>query len=165
MISGFVLVVRLGLGGMFIVGSLPKIRVPYAFLSNVYSYQLVGPKTGVVVAMALPWLELFTGVCLVAGVFVGGALLVSICMAVMFTFVVGSALYRQLDISCGCFSTSIASKIGYETLMRAIVITLLSAGAYVGTILPAPRQWLAPASEPQAQDPLDPGALPAPSGA
>jgi len=143
-LAGFILVVRLTLGAMFISSSLPKIRLPYAFLSDVYGYELVGPKMGVLVAMTMPWLELFVGVCLVGGVFVGGALLASIAMGAMFTFVLASALYRRLDISCGCFSSG-GGKISYVTLIRAIVITALSAAAYGGTILLAPRQWLAPA--------------------
>ncbi len=145
-LGGFVLVVRLVLGAMFIASSLPKIRLPYAFLSDIYGYELVGPKIGVLVAMTLPWLELFVGVCLVGGVFVGGALLVSVAMGAMFTFVLASALVRKLDISCGCLSSNAAGKISYLTLIRAIVIMLFSAGAYAGTILLAPRQWLAPAA-------------------
>ncbi len=75
--SGFVLVARLALGCLFIYGSLPKIRQPYDFLSNVYGYELVGPKLGMLIAMVLPWLELFTGICLVGGIFISGALLAS----------------------------------------------------------------------------------------
>ncbi len=165
--SGFVLVVRLGLGAMFIASSLPKIHQPYDFLSSVYGYELVGPKLGILVAMILPWLELFAGVCLVGGVFVGGALLASIAMGVMFTFVVGSSLYRHLDISCGCFSA--AGKISYVTLVRAIVITVLSGAAYAGTILLQPRSWVPASREPdpdlpepthgEVQDAEQPGPL------
>ena len=100
-------------------------------------------------------MELFTGVCLVGGVFVGGALLASIGMGVLFTFVLASALYRHLDISCGCFSNPGAGKISYLTLIRAIVITFVSAAAYAGTILLAPKEWQPPLMEkkpdPQAE--------------
>ncbi len=157
LLSAFVLTLRLGLGFLFIVSSIPKIRQPYMFLGSVYGYELVGAKTGVLVAMLLPWAELFTGVCLVGGVFVGGALLASLGMGVLFTFVLASALWRQLDISCGCFSSSAAGKISYMTLVRAIAITLLSAGAYAAAIFlssgegrpvsPAPK----PARDPQTQ--------------
>jgi len=150
--AGLVLVVRLGLGFMFIMSSVPKIRQPYSFLGSIYAYELVGPKLGVLVAMVLPWVELFTGVCLVGGVFVGGPLLASMGMGVLFTFVLGSALYRHLDISCGCFSNPGAGKISYLTLIRAIVITLVSAGAYAGTILLAPRQWQPPLPEPKRDE-------------
>jgi uncharacterized membrane protein YphA (DoxX/SURF4 family) len=106
-----VLVVRLGLGFLFIASSVPKIRQPYMFLGSVYGYEIVGPKMGVLVAMVLPWVELLAGVCLVGGVFVGGALLASTAMGVLFTYVLASALWRHLDISCGCFSSSAAGKI------------------------------------------------------
>jgi uncharacterized membrane protein YphA (DoxX/SURF4 family) len=153
-LAAFVLVVRLGLGFMFIMSSLPKIRQPYAFLGSVYGYEIIGPKLGVLVAMVLPWVELFAGICLVGGVFVGGALLVSMGMGAMFTFVLASALWRHLDISCGCFSSSAAGKISYATLIRAIVIMVVSAAAYISVILMQPKQW-EPATKPEPQ-PEDP---------
>ena len=132
--SGFTIAVRLGLGCLFLYGSLPKIRQPYDFLSSVYNYELVGPKLGMLAAMVLPWAELLVGICLIGGIFVSGALLVSIGMGAMFSFVIGSALYRGLNISCGCFSASSVEQIGYTTLIRACVIMLLSMAAYIGTI-------------------------------
>ena len=132
--SGFSLVVRLGLGCLFLWSSLPKIRQPYDFLSSVYNYEIVGPRLGVLVAMTLPWAELLVGVCLVGGIFVSGALLVSIAMAAMFIFVIASALYRGLAISCGCFSASGAGAIGYSTLIRACAILLFSIAAYIGVV-------------------------------
>jgi hypothetical protein len=107
---------------------------------------------GVLVAMVLPWVELLTGVCLVGGVFVGGALLISMGMGAMFTFVLASALWRHLDISCGCFSSSAAGKISYATLIRAIAITLLSSAAYAGVILLQPRRWQSSAAEPLSEN-------------
>ena len=61
LLSAFLLMVRLGLGFMFILSSVPKIRQPYAFLGSVYGYELVGAKVGVLVAMVLPWVELGFG--------------------------------------------------------------------------------------------------------
>lgn len=125
------LVVRVGLGCIFIASSLSKIRQPYDFLGSIYGFELVGPKMGILVAMVLPWLELFVGICLVGGVLLGGALLVSIAMGAMFTFVVGSAIYRGLDISCGCFNPADTSAIGYSTLIRAVVILFAAIAAYL----------------------------------
>jgi len=137
---GFALVVRLGLGCMFLYSSLPKIRQPYDFLSNVYNFELVGPKLGMLIAMVLPWTELLVGVCLVGGIFVGGALLVSIAMGAMFSFVIASALYRGLNISCGCFSASSVEQIGYTTLIRALLIMIISAAAYLSVVFLQPRK-------------------------
>lgn len=124
---------------MFIYSSLQKIRQPYDFLANVYNFELVGPKLGMLTAMILPWAELLVGICLVGGIFVSGALLVSICLGAMFMFVLASALYRGLNISCGCFGSSFADTIGYSTLIRAVIIMLLSAAAYLYVVLLQPR--------------------------
>ena len=132
--SGFILVVRLALGCLFIYGSLPKIRQPYDFLSSVYSYELVGPKLGMFVAMTLPWLEILVGICLIGGVFISGAFLVSAGMATMFAFVIGSALYHGLEISCGCFGASSTEIVNYSTLIRACVILLFSVVGYIGAV-------------------------------
>jgi len=83
--------------------------------------------------MTLPWLELLVGICLIGGIFVSGAVLASIGMAAMFTFVLSSALYRGLSISCGCFGSG-GDLIGYSTVIRACVIMLLSLAAYVGVV-------------------------------
>lgn len=139
LVYGFTLVVRLGLGCLFLWSSLPKIRQPYDFLSSVYGYELVGPKLGMLTAMTLPWLELLVGVCLVGGIFVSGALLASIGMAAMFTIVLASALYRGLDISCGCFGDS-AEVISYSILIRACAILLISITAYISVVATAKQR-------------------------
>lgn len=132
-VQGFLLLARIGLGCLLLYSALPKIRQPYDFLHDVYNYELVGPKLGLLVAMALPWLELLVGICLLGGIFVGGALLASAGMAAMFTFVIGWALYQGLSISCGCFGSG-TEVITYVTLIRAIAILLASALAYVAAI-------------------------------
>ncbi|MHC4645406.1 MAG: MauE/DoxX family redox-associated membrane protein [Planctomycetota bacterium] len=154
LLRAFLFVVRVALGCLFIYSSLPKIRQPYDFLSNVYEYEIVGPKLGLLVAMMLPWLELLAGICLVGGIFVSGALLVSAGMAAMFTFVIASALYRGLQISCGCFGAH-DEVINYSTLVRACLILLFSAAAYIGTIAFTPSPGITESSEaiaiPEAQ--------------
>ena len=133
-LSGSGFVVRLVLGCMFLIGALPKIRQPYDFLGDVYGYELVGPKLGMFVAMTLPWVELFVGICLLGSIFIGSALLLSIVMGAMFTFVLSWAIYHGLDISCGCFGAG-SSMIGYGTLIRAVCITVFSLFAYLLIIL------------------------------
>jgi putative oxidoreductase len=129
--DSFIYIVRICIGCMFIYSSLPKIRQPYDFLSNIYSYELIGPRLGMFVAMTLPWLELFVGICLIAGVFIGGALLVSIALASLFTFALGSALYQGLNISCGCFGSAQNEIISAGTLFRSVLILILSISAAV----------------------------------
>ena len=133
--DGFLYVVIIAIGCMFIYSSLPKIRQPYDFLASVYSYELAGPKLGMFVAMTLPWLELLVGICLIGGIFIGGALLAGITMSAMFTFVLGSALYHGLEITCGCFGAEATEIITYKTLIRAVIILCVCGLAYIIQVL------------------------------
>ncbi len=125
-----VLLMRLALGATFLLSSLPKLRQPYDFLSNVYAYELLGPELGLVVAMVLPWLELCLAICLLGGILDGAALLASILLAGLFTAVQASALYRGLDISCGCFEAVEHGRVSYATLKRTSSFLLAASMAY-----------------------------------
>ena len=127
----FTAIARLSIGALFIYSSLPKLRQPYDFLGNVYEYELVGPSTGVLVAVVLPWLELVIGICLLGGILVSGAFLLSVALGAVFTFAQASALYRGLGISCGCFASSAGEHtVSYLTLGRAILIIPLALLGY-----------------------------------
>ena len=140
--SRFVLVsivIRLALGCLFVWSSLPKLFLPHNFLGDVYAYRMVGPVLGMFISLILPWFELLTGICLLGGLLVSGALLSCIGMAVMFLAAVSMALYQGLNISCGCFGASSAVPIGYSTLVRIIIILIASVFAYICELLLAPR--------------------------
>ncbi|MFH1370306.1 MAG: MauE/DoxX family redox-associated membrane protein [Planctomycetota bacterium] len=140
LIYGLMIVARLALGGIFIAGSIAKLHQPYDFLGSVYNYELVGPGLGVAVAMVLPWLELFVGICLVGGIFVTGALLASIAMSAMFSIALLSALWRGLEISCGCLDPTDPTVISYGTAGRAILLLLVSAACYAYAVLKSPSR-------------------------
>ena len=60
------------------------------------------------------------GACLILGVFLDGAALLSMGMMVMFIIALGQALARGLDIECGCFSQE-GSLVGLNTMLRDII--------------------------------------------
>jgi uncharacterized membrane protein YphA (DoxX/SURF4 family) len=137
-IDGLALVARLALGCVFIASGIAKLRQPYDFLAGVYNYELVGPGLGVAVAMVLPWLELFVGICLVGGIFITGALLASIAMCAMFSIALVSALWQGLEISCACLDPTDPTVISYGTAARAILLLLLAVASYVYAVLKSP---------------------------
>ena len=128
---GLATVIPLGLGCLLVWSSLPKIRFPYEFLSSVYEYELLGPKLGMLTAMILPWVELLLGLCLIAGVFVSGAMLTCAGIMTMFVYVVASALNRGLTITCGCFGAYSKEFITYWTLTRTLLLLALSIVGYI----------------------------------
>lgn len=95
--------------------------------------ELAGPQLGILVAMLLPWIELFVGICLLGGFNVGGALLISAGMSVLFVYVLYSAIGRGLAISCGCLGDLTAQDtVDYTTVLRAGIMFIVSVVCYFG---------------------------------
>jgi uncharacterized membrane protein YphA (DoxX/SURF4 family) len=128
--------VRILLGAALLWSGLAKINRPYDFLGVVYSYRLVGPDTGFVVAMWLPWLELTTAIALLAGIFTRASFVLSCVLGVLYVYVEASALHRALPISCGCFSMSPANggTISYATLSIAALFLVGATTGYICTL-------------------------------
>ena len=51
------------------------------------------------------------------------------------SYVLGSALYHGLGITCGCFGAGSTDIITYTTLMRAVIVLLASLAAYLCAVL------------------------------
>lgn len=98
-------VLRLFMGAVFLYASYDKILNPEAFAKAVYNYQILPDIAVNLAALLLPWLEFLLGTCLVAGVWLPGATLISTGLMTLFIGVLSFNLMRGLDIHCGCFST------------------------------------------------------------
>jgi len=98
-------VLRLFLGAVFLYASFDKILNPESFAKAVYNYQILPDIAVNLAALWLPWLELLLGICLIAGVWLPGATLMSTGLLTVFIGALVFNLIRGLDIHCGCFST------------------------------------------------------------
>lgn len=96
---------RIALGVIFIVAALPKVADPLGFAKSIANYHLVPTPAINLMAICLPWIELCCGAALVAGVGIRAHLLLVVGMLAVFIGAIASAMTRDLDISCGCFST------------------------------------------------------------
>ena len=134
----FVLLLRVALGLVFVVASLDKIENPGQFVRNIANYRLLPYEVTDGVAIVLPWLEIITGSLLVLGVWTRASALIASSMLLVFIFIVSQALWRQLDISCGCFSTDpMAHKMTRWTLYWdviwlswAVIVIIFQSEAY-----------------------------------
>jgi putative oxidoreductase len=113
---------RLVLGILFILAGATKIYDPATFALELERYQLLPWKAGVAVSIYLPWLELFTGLCLFVNRLERGALLLITLLLVIFTFALASALVRGLSIDCGCFGRTFMSTGTIVPLLRNLVL-------------------------------------------
>ncbi len=120
------LAARVILGCIFIFASLDKISHPDLFAEAVYNYQLLPDKAVNLLAIWLPWLELFAGGLLVLGLWVRGSVLVLTGLLVVFLGALGISLARGLEIHCGCFTTQSDHPMTIFTLLRDSVFLLFA---------------------------------------
>ncbi len=94
---------RLFLGAVFIYASLSKIRFPLDFLKVVYNYRLFPDTLSNLIAIVLPWLELFLGICLISGFMLEGAILLVNILLISFFLAILLNTIRGMNVECGCF--------------------------------------------------------------
>ena len=123
--SWVIFALRIILGIVFLYASFEKIRNPGSFAGIIQNYQMLPYGITNLFSIVLPWVELYVGSCLILGVFVDGAALLSTGMMVMFIIALGQAVARGLDIDCGCFKPG-GSKVGLDILARDIVWLAMS---------------------------------------
>jgi len=108
------LVLRIFVGLYFVYASLDKIADPGAFARIVYQWQILGPIPSNVLAVTLPWVELFAGLLLVAGVWKKDAAATIAILLVVFLVAAGLVLARGIDVdNCGCTSVATADETGW----------------------------------------------------
>lgn len=127
-----VLTARIFLGVLLVVASADKIADPATFARSIEDYRIISGTPAMVAATILPWMELLCGLCLIAGVLVQASALLTGALFFVFTAAVISALIRDLDISCGCFTQDPAVtriswwKIGENFVLMAVAAFLYS---------------------------------------
>jgi len=119
---------RFAIGAVLVYASVSKIVHPDQFADAVANYRLLPPALVSWTAIVLPWLELITGSCLILGVAVRSAALVSLVMFGVFAGALVSVLARHLDIACGCFNVSGSSGDGVHSLWISAALILGSLG-------------------------------------
>ena len=117
---------RLAFGCVFIASAAPKLMQPYDFLRAVYDYSLVGPKTGLCIALVLPWLELVLAISLVTGFLERGAWATVVVLMSIFTFARASAALQGVPIACGCFSLDHGDPVTFRDVAVTACMLLLA---------------------------------------
>ncbi len=148
------LALRLAIASVFILASMDKIAHPDRFADVVWDYQILPLWTVNAFSVCLPWVELFLGIFLIAGVWVPGTALLAAGLTVMFIVAVSMGLTRDpANFHCGCFSTlQEGAGHGWDLVWRDALLLLGCLGLF----------WLSYSSAgpegPADADGADPGA-------
>jgi uncharacterized membrane protein YphA (DoxX/SURF4 family) len=120
----FIFGIRLILGVVFIYAAIDKIAHPGAFAESIYNYRMLPHWAINIMALVMPWLELFCGVLIITGLFLGGSSFMIGFMLLVFIIAISAALVRGLDISCGCFSVEGGHGVAVDLLVRDILMLI-----------------------------------------
>ena len=97
------LIFRVILGIIFIYASYDKILDPAGFSKNIHNFHVTPIAIENLAALIIPWLELIIGVFLIFGLFLEGTTSIIIALLVFFIIILSQAVFRGIDIHCGCF--------------------------------------------------------------
>ncbi|MGZ4975459.1 MAG: MauE/DoxX family redox-associated membrane protein [Limisphaerales bacterium] len=124
------------LGVIFVWAAISKIAIVQDFFSSLAAYKLPLPVFFLQsVAIVLPWLELFCGLMLIAGLWLRAAASWVFLLCLAFVVCTGQAWGRGLNISCGCLNLdflgdhpsllAMLESVGFA-FFRGLILTLAS---------------------------------------
>ena len=96
---------RIILGIIFIYASYDKILDPAGFSRNIHNFHITPIAIENIIALVLPWLELIIGIFLIFGLFLDGTINITISLLIFFIIILSQAVFRGIDVHCGCFKT------------------------------------------------------------
>ena len=119
---------RLVLGGFFLLSGWAKVQNPLLFSQDIANYQILSPKLSTILALVLPWLEIFAALGVIFRKLFWGSLSMLAAMLGVFILALSSAWLRGLDINCGCFGSQAEStSYGPHILMNLVLLACSAA--------------------------------------
>ena len=103
-----IFLIRLIMGIVFIYASYSKILDPLSFSQNIHNYGVAPLFAENIIALTLPWVELFIGLGLIFNIKYDVCVDISICLMIIFIILILQAYLRGKSIDCGCFSNDLS---------------------------------------------------------
>lgn len=132
---------RLVLGALFFFAGYTKLGNPFLFEMAVDTYQLLPPAGVIVVARALPWLEIVLGMLLLRGWKLNYVATFTALLMGAFLLAMSITYARGIEANCGCFGFD--EPISPQTLARDSLLfafaVFLAIYAWRKNKLPAPE--------------------------
>ena len=128
------LIFRIILGVVFIYASYSKILDPISFSDNIHNYHITPTAIENLAALIIPWMELIVGVFLIIGVFLEGTISITIGMLIFFIIILSQAVFRGIDVHCGCFKSEAdvgVTDLRFELIKRIVEDFVLLGMAYI----------------------------------
>ena len=127
-INIFFIVLRVGIGGLFIISGTMKILDPLKFLTAIETFHLLPYSIAYIVAYFLPWVEIISGLALILNKGQKSALIILTTLITVFIIALVLSWGRGLDIVCGCF--------GHPKSIKTIRLAQIRMRTWGGNISP-----------------------------
>ncbi len=120
--SELLLTIRLGLGAVFALAALGKLRDPRAFVQGIRAHDIVPHSLAILVALLVIVLEGFLTIAHFTGWLLAIAVPLGVATFLAFAGVIGVNLRRGRLIPCYCFGSHSGEKISLRTLSRTLFL-------------------------------------------
>lgn len=111
---------RLAAAGLWLLAAAGKLLDPVRFMGSIGAYALLPNWAVTLSALTLPGVEAVLGLALLANFKVKPAALLADLLMAAFIAAIGSAMWRGLELDCGCFDLlgKGSSEVGWGTIGR-----------------------------------------------
>ena len=138
--SVIALLCRVILGIVLIYASIDKIVHPAEFAKAIGNYNVLPFGLENLLGIVLPVLELLVGICLVLGIMIDGSAIIAAGMMVVFIIAISQALFRGIDINCGCFKVTVENG-GHQVGIRRIIEDFIYLGMALMVLSRGKKKW------------------------
>ena len=119
--TGVATLLRLLCGAILLYASCDKLGDAEKFTGVVENYHILPASLIPLAAVVIPWLEFFTGACLLVGFRWRAAALVFCFLMAVYSLSLSWNLFHGVEMNCGCFSMDSTEKITGWTVSRDIL--------------------------------------------
>jgi putative oxidoreductase len=128
-------IVRIVLGGLFLISGIAKVLDPIRFLFTLRDFRLFPGIIEPWLALFLPWFEVVLGLFMVLGLFLRTCSLLLGILNVTFMAAILSVIVRGIEIDCGCFGLladilHLPDMADYKAVVRNLVFIGMCAYLY-----------------------------------
>ncbi len=113
------------ISALFLTSGFLKLRDPDATLIAIFQYKILSWEASNVLSVLLPYLEITVALTLWAPRLRLGASLLCTGLTTVFLVALGSAVARNLDVSCGCFGTTDLYTTASRRFLEDVLLLLL----------------------------------------
>jgi putative oxidoreductase len=109
----------------FLVAGGLKLLEPVEFAQAILRYQLVEGHLAWAGALMVPWMEVVAAIGLLNSRWRSAACWLLLGLLCFFEVILLSALFRGLDIDCGCLGTNATSSVSFALMRNILLIAVL----------------------------------------